>query len=59
MDRLQWMKRSKGRPTGDSAYSRDVLDIADRLKIAQQGVHLELTILSDEHSETFSYDYKP
>ena len=33
--------------------------IADGLKIAQQGVHLELTMLSDGHSETFAYDYKP
>lgn len=33
--------------------------IADGLKISQQGVHLALTIFSDENSGTFSYDYKP
>ncbi|MFH1652135.1 MAG: hypothetical protein ABID87_08580 [Chloroflexota bacterium] len=31
----------------------------DGLKIAQQGVHLDLTISSDERTETFPYDYQP
>jgi len=46
---------------GDSVTKQVALSfsITDGLKIAQQGVHLEMTILSDEHSETFTYDYKP
>ncbi len=33
--------------------------ITDGVKIMQKGVHLELTILSDEYTQTFSYDYTP
>jgi hypothetical protein len=33
--------------------------IADGLKITQNGIHLELSISSDEHTQAFSYDYKP
>jgi uncharacterized protein (UPF0212 family) len=46
---------------GDSVTKQVTLSfsIADSLKTALQGVHLEMTIFSDEHSEAFSYDYKP
>lgn len=46
---------------GDIITKQVVLSfsITDGIKIAQQGVQLELTIFSDEYSEVFSYDYKP
>lgn len=31
----------------------------DALKIARNGAKLVLTVYSDEHTQTFSYDYKP
>jgi hypothetical protein len=31
----------------------------DGLKISQNGARFELTISSDEHTQTFSYDYQP
>ncbi len=33
--------------------------ITDGLKIAQNGVHLDLTLSSDERTQAFTYDYTP
>ena len=45
---------------GESTVKETTLSfsITDGLKIAQKGVLLELTVFSDEGTETFSYDYK-
>jgi hypothetical protein len=35
------------------------LSLVDALKVSQQGVRMEMTIVSDEYSETVYYDYLP
>jgi hypothetical protein len=35
------------------------LNLVDALKVSQQGVRMEMTIVSDEYSETVYYDYLP
>jgi len=48
-------------PAGGSITTEVTLSfsVMDGLKISQNGVTLNITIYSDEYTETFSYDYTP
>ncbi len=48
-------------PSGQSVTRQVTLSFSliDSIKILQQGARLDLTVISDEGQQTFSYDYKP
>jgi hypothetical protein len=58
----EYLRTDIGLLTAGATITTEVtlsFSVMDGLKISQNGVTLNLTIYSDEYTETFTYDYKP